>query len=228
MLIPDSKRRYLELVSTTKFKEALPVLQDLELLRLEQSLSPGGEDMWGEEEEEEACVQMALLLLLNNLAEAKLLWRRSPSSFKSQEADLPALWAVGALLIQRHISQAYIALDGRQWRRPAVAALVPHLKAAIKERQMQLFSRAYRSLPLAAMAEALGTDQSAALRACRAKGWECDESAGTVKPRPPAATTTTAKEDRPHPVDAAAGLDHIKRLTEYINLMDKNSLSQKS
>ncbi|KAM3569987.1 hypothetical protein VYU27_007940 [Nannochloropsis oceanica] len=75
--------------------------------------------------------QILLLLILNDLDNARHLWRRIDSTLRdaptAEAEQLQQAWTVGKLLWEREIPSAYAAMTGGQWA-PELAPLVEALR----------------------------------------------------------------------------------------------------
>ncbi|EKU22159.1 cop9 constitutive photomorphogenic subunit 8-like protein [Nannochloropsis gaditana CCMP526] len=111
-------------------------------------------------------VQLLLHLILDDLANARLLWRRIPNELKNvstlEGRQLSKAWDVGKSLWAREIPAAHVAIRDVQWT-PELVPLVDALRERILRDEFALLSRAFRRLRISSMAKKLGVTESEAV-----------------------------------------------------------------
>lgn len=107
-------------------------------------------------------------LFLGNLVQARFLWKRLPSEFKSDH-ELTSAWAVGKALIKRKYPDVYRHLDTGRWR--MAEDLAQLFRAQFVERMTQLVAKAYSSLRVQQAAAMLGMTPANVTSFATSKGW---------------------------------------------------------
>ncbi|CAM9998809.1 unnamed protein product [Ascophyllum nodosum] len=155
-------------------------------------------------------IHLTLLLVLDDVNNGRHLWRRLPASAKAGGGELSDLWGVGKCLWKRDIQGAQAALRGREWS-PPIAGYVSLLRDRLWERQLDIISRGFNSLPLERVATLMGSSVDEAEKECAKEGWEVQ--AGTVKPKPRAKTETILSTTP----------DYLNKMARHITFLERQN-----
>lgn len=102
---------------------------------------------------------MICLLLLQNLNEAKYLWKRAPSSVKSNvDSAFSKLWGVGRFLWENQIPNALNELNSQTWS-PQIQPLIIDLKMNIVTSQVKSLRKLFPTLTVQKLSQSLGISE---------------------------------------------------------------------
>ncbi|KAG9403004.1 COP9 signalosome complex subunit 8 [Aphanomyces cochlioides] len=155
---------------------------------------------------------LAGLLTLRELNRAKHLWRRLPEKDKN---GLHEIWAVGQALWRREVSQAYVAIAAAEALplNVEVKAVLGELKKSIGLYNASLLGRAYASVPIAVVAQALGLSLDDTLKFCASRQWRVQGD--LVFP---------TKEVSANGPSTEAELEQLHQLSSYILHLEQRSV----
>eukprot|EP01094_Clydonella_sp_ATCC50884_P006553 TRINITY_DN15777_c0_g1_i1.p1 TRINITY_DN15777_c0_g1~~TRINITY_DN15777_c0_g1_i1.p1 ORF type:complete len:239 (+),score=65.90 TRINITY_DN15777_c0_g1_i1:94-717(+) len=152
-------------------------------------------------------VQLATSLIVNDLENARFLWKRMPADAK-RNAETASLWNIGKALWAHKIADVYIALGGYQWSppiQPLISALADRFRAGV----LKLLSRSYSVISKNDCASYLGlpVGEAEALVVEQEK-WEVDGD--MFKPQPP-----------PPTVLDTSGMQQLQSLSKYAAFLEQ-------
>eukprot|EP00616_Rhizochromulina_sp_CCMP1243_P007400 CAMPEP_0118973610 /NCGR_PEP_ID=MMETSP1173-20130426/10568_1 /TAXON_ID=1034831 /ORGANISM="Rhizochromulina marina cf, Strain CCMP1243" /LENGTH=248 /DNA_ID=CAMNT_0006923291 /DNA_START=56 /DNA_END=802 /DNA_ORIENTATION=- len=158
--------------------------------------------------------QLFLYLILNDMHNARHLWRRIDDSCKTDGSELVKVHAVASLLWQRSdIPGAFNLLRG-EWSE-TLKPLATALRDGLQKRQLSLFEKAYTSVTLSTATAALGfTSDADTAAACTAQGWHVDE-AGVIR-----------VTKRPAAVKELQGFEQLEMLSHHVTLLERQSVTK--
>merc|ERR1712137_898052 len=152
-------------------------------------------------------VQLAANLIVNDLNNARFLWKRLPKDAKG-DAELKSLWNIGKALWAHNIAEEYVALGAFQWT-PQIQPLVSALAERFRSNVLSLLSRSYSSISKKDCAAYLGhpVTETEALVVGQ-EGWAVEGDMFIPK-RPPA----TQLE--------ATGIEQLQTLAKYAVFLEQ-------
>ncbi|KAF0686007.1 Aste57867_22161 [Aphanomyces stellatus] len=178
-------------------EELVRVCEELELFTWSTNVAPMSPDYYA--------IFLAGLLALRELDRARHLWRRLPVK---NVGGLPEIWAVGQALWKREVGQAYRAIAAIEALSlgPEVQAVVAVLKTSIGAYNVSLLGRAYSSVPVAVVSQALGLSPDDTLQFCASQQWPVTGDF---------AFPTKVSAPSRH-AESAAELEQLQKLSSYI------------
>jgi len=172
---------------------------DLEKLELESGVSHCSIQTYSQ--------LLGVYLLQNDLCNAKLLWKRIPTSLKQTSQELGSIWDVGQKMWLRDYAGTYDGLK-KEWSDEINVLMVAVLES-VRKRGLQLVKKAYSSISAENFCQFLGISSEEAIKVAKAEGWHVDEH-NIISPR---------KSDF-SPVTAILSDQHLSVLTEYVTFME--------
>mmetsp|Transcript_33603 Transcript_33603/g.68699 ORF Transcript_33603/g.68699 Transcript_33603/m.68699 type:complete len:205 (-) Transcript_33603:192-806(-) len=158
--------------------------------------------------------QLFLYIIVDDLENARHLWRRIPESLKTANPELEACWTVGKCIWQNtNVPGAFVALQAG-WSAP-VSSIAAKAAATIRTRQLDLLSKAYTKISLVSGALALGLDEAEALRVFNKAGWMHQPETGLLD--------VVAPPPMPQRFD---GLDQLAYLTDQVTFLETRSVTK--
>jgi len=151
---------------------------------------------------------LAVYLLQNDLANAKLLWKRIPQAVKTAHPELAQVWAVGQAMWVRDFPAIYEALN-KEWSEP-VKPIMGALQESTRKRALDLVSQAYSSINGDDLAAFLGMPTKEAVDSVVANGWTADAQTRMVMP----IKSVTAAE----PIISSE--QQLARLTSFVSFLE--------
>ncbi|CAM9200964.1 unnamed protein product [Scytosiphon promiscuus] len=195
------------LVAKMDYRAAVVQCQELEILT---ASAP-----FGQQHEDAAKVHMALLLVQDDVNNARHLWRRLPPAAKAEGGDMAALWGVGKCLWQRDMGGAQKALREREWS-PPMASYATLIDARVRERQLNMISKAFTALPLEKVASMLAFSVEDAEKECAKEGWEIVGTGAerTVNPKPRVGSDGNIPTTTP---------DYLQKMAKHIAFLERRN-----
>ena len=158
-------------------------------------------------------VHLLAHLLLNQLDEARFLWKRLPAPMRA-DAELAAIWAVGKQMWLRDHAAVQAAAGARAaWAQHTVGAMVAELSARYLERAFCALGLAYVSISADALASKLGVPAQRVRELAATHGWTADAASGLYTPAKPAADASAPSGSR--------HVEELQRLTNYVAHLDR-------
>ncbi|KAG0712343.1 COP9 signalosome complex subunit 8 [Chionoecetes opilio] len=151
---------------------------------------------------------LTIYLLQNDLTAAKFLWKRIPSSAKAGTPELAVIWEVGQHLWQRDLPATYTAL-AHDWS-PTVKDIMKAVHEVVRNRAVELVSRAYTSIRVGDFAQLVGLSVEEAVVLARGHGWGHDETSAMVLPM----------QRTPQPHAPTPSEEQLKRLADYVSFLE--------
>jgi COP9 signalosome complex subunit 8 len=144
--------------SDIDLRKVVSFCEELELMTLSSRIHPMDASYYA--------IFLAALLAVRELDQARHLWKRMPQTMKDQNSLLHQMWQVGQALWKHDIVEAHAVLatlmmqdDHTRGTPPTViqvSRVVAALKKALVESTAALIRRAYTSISLHAVSQALG------------------------------------------------------------------------
>ncbi|XP_076643558.1 COP9 signalosome subunit 8 [Halictus rubicundus] len=152
---------------------------------------------------------LAVYLYQNDLCNAKYLWKRIPADVKTENTELKQIWVVGQCMWQRDWAAVHAALNA-EWSTD-VSNIMNALKDNVRERAINLVSKAYSSLRLGMFATMTGLPEEEARQAAVEKGWTIDGL--MVEPRK-IETEECILDNEDHTED------QLRKLTQFVSFLE--------
>jgi len=189
-------------ISTNNFDSFLLRLEEIEL---ESAGDVTPADVY-------ACMITANLIL-NDVVNAKLLWKRIPDSTKQESPELERLWSVGKHFWANDYKAVFDELDKGDWS-PLLQPLTKCLIDSVRQRVLLLIEKSYESLRLSSLTSLLGLPTEEAQLALAAdRRWQLAQ--GFAFP---------SKRDSGNAM-AGRGVQHdeeaLRRLTDYVAFLEE-------
>lgn len=188
-------------MDTDAFCDTSGMLQNLEQLEIE-----GGELTHTDYES-----FLALYLAINDLPNAKFLWKRIPDSIKEHESScLEKIWELGKALIRGKYSTVYDLVDNSEWP-PHLVSIMSHLRKALVARNLQLIVKSYSSLRFEDAMKMIGSKtKEELLKLSEAQGWTVCPSFGFIISR-----KTGLDED-----NQSSNNEQLEKLADYVSFLE--------
>jgi len=159
-----------------------------------------------------ACM-VATNLIVDDVVNAKMVWKRIPSELKSDSAEFDKLWNIGKKCWSHDYSGLFTELDKNQEWNPYLKPLMTSLAIAARDRVLSLVEKSYKSVRLTSLSTLLGmTNHDSAMALASERNWPVEQ--GFTFPLK--STTSTTSRSR---VDAAD--DALATLTEYVSFLEE-------
>ncbi|XP_050302412.1 COP9 signalosome complex subunit 8 [Anthonomus grandis grandis] len=152
---------------------------------------------------------LAIYLYQNDLPNAKFLWKRVPASIKASTPELAQIWAVGQHLWKSDFSLVYKTLNSVNWSE-SVAEIMSNVQVVVRQRAVELISKAYSSITLENVQEMTGLLPDVCVQACIEKGWGVDADTKMVYP------VREVKEMGAPP----SSEDQLYKLTDFVSFLE--------
>jgi len=189
-------------ISTKDFDSFLLRLEDIELESV-GDVTPA--DVY-------ACM-IAANLILNDVVNAKLLWKRIPDSTKQEAPELERLWRVGKHFWSSDYKAVFDELDKEEWSQ-LMQPLTKCLVDSVRQRVLVLIEKSYESLHLSSLTSLLGLHtEEAQLALASDRRWHIAQ--GFAFP---------SKRDSADGI-SGRGVSHdeeaLRRLTDYVAFLEE-------
>ncbi|XP_027197722.2 COP9 signalosome subunit 8 [Dermatophagoides pteronyssinus] len=125
---------------------------------------------------------LAIYLLINDLPNAKLLWKRIPNEIKQSNPEIQAVWNVGVKLFKRELSDIYSLVDSVEWPLH-LKNIMNCIKEATRNRMLNLIGKAYSYIRLDDVSSFLGYDETQTIEKIHTLGWQYDCETRFVTPK---------------------------------------------
>ncbi|KAI2804665.1 COP9 signalosome complex subunit 8 [Blomia tropicalis] len=154
---------------------------------------------------------LAIYLLINDLPNAKLLWKRIPKDIKESNSEIQAVWDVGIKISLRQFSSIYSLIDQTQW--PShLNNIMNCIKESTRDRLLTLISKAYTSYEFKDLVLCLGLSETETMEKISKLGWTYEHDNGFVVPT----KQDSSNDDAPVP-----SFDQLMtKLTEYVSFLE--------
>ena len=146
-------------------------------------------------------VQMLGYLLVNDVCNARFLWKRIPAPIKKSDKELGNIWVIGKAMYKGDFAAVYKAISGSGFTGNN-KVLAGKLEQSFRRRVVNLISSGYSSISAADTATALGLDEKQTEQAVTAVGWK--KSGNFYTPAPPPSQKTQRVD-----------LVQLQQLTDY-------------
>nr|XP_002126361.1 COP9 signalosome complex subunit 8-like [Ciona intestinalis] len=176
-------------------QQRLAVMEDLELDSPHGKLST-----------EQYCEFLALYLLANDLANAKLLWKRIPGDIKSSN-ELKAIWEVFKAVWTHDCKGIHNTIQAYEWS-VNIKKIMSEFTLSVRERYLRLVAHGYTEVKISFLAELLGVGELETCKLIESKGWSVSGAfARPVKTKLEADSVLNNEE-------------HLEKLTQYILFLE--------
>jgi len=153
---------------------------------------------------------LAIYLLTNDLANAKLLWKRIPSNYKEETPELKAIWEIARRLIERRVGEVYGPIQQYEW--PGyVKAIMLSLLGRVRDDVAKLVGQSYSHISVENLRRLTGlnSDQETIELVNQLK-WNVDIQTGYVLP-----SRVPCNEN-----DKESSQEQLQKLTEYVAFLE--------
>eukprot|EP01114_Cavostelium_apophysatum_P023981 TRINITY_DN922_c0_g1_i1.p2 TRINITY_DN922_c0_g1~~TRINITY_DN922_c0_g1_i1.p2 ORF type:complete len:205 (-),score=29.26 TRINITY_DN922_c0_g1_i1:846-1460(-) len=175
---------------------------ELELASSSEATNPANAPNYG--------VQLLLYYLVNDLSNARFLWKRITSQHKSGKPELAAIWQIGQALWSKKYDDIYKTLNGFAWTEPH-KTLVAALLESFRRQTFVLLSKSFVAISVPDAAAYLGIPEAETLKVAATSGWAHDSQTNFLSPKP----VSEQKEQ-------GTGLTQLQQLTEYFCYLESN------
>jgi len=145
-------------------------------------------------------------LIIDDLVNARYLWKRIPDEIKKVDTEICAIWNIGKSLWLEDTVSFYKNIHSYAWEN-LTSTLVDILKAKYSERTIELLSNAYSIVTLDTICQHLGLSSGDAINLVKSRGWE--EVDGMFKPVP------FVQKEGPSP-----NIKNLQSLTDYVVFLE--------
>jgi len=167
---------------------------------------------------------------------AKLLWKRIPSSIKTENSELSAIWEIGKKLWNRELSAIYSLLKDYEWPNhlknvmKCIAGLDQSIYKSIyclfifyllipsillttettRKRALNLISKGFTSISLDEISNYIGLSEEETIETIRTLGWNIDFESRFVTPSKPSNNVE----------EISSSEEQLAKLTEYVAFLE--------
>ena len=153
---------------------------------------------------------LAVYLLQNDLMNAKLLWKRIPANYKTDNPELNQIWSVAKKLFNKTYSEVYGVILSFEWP-PYVKTIMTSLLEKIREDTIRLIGQSYSHISLEELRKLVGLNsEQEILEVTKKLGWSLDLETNYVLPK------------RINVPDAGndCSQEQLQKLTEYVAFLE--------
>eukprot|EP01098_Paradermamoeba_levis_P009021 TRINITY_DN3732_c0_g1_i1.p1 TRINITY_DN3732_c0_g1~~TRINITY_DN3732_c0_g1_i1.p1 ORF type:complete len:203 (+),score=66.19 TRINITY_DN3732_c0_g1_i1:97-705(+) len=154
-------------------------------------------------------IHLLSLLIVNDLTNAKFLWKRVPKEVKAATPELASLWAIGKNMWTRNYPEVFVSLNNPNWSAHLVP-LIAKLSETFRARTLTLLSKAYSSLSVSDSASYLGLNNEDTIKYVTQHGWLHDAATHTLTPK-------LSSSSSPQTIDP----NQLQQLTEYVVFLER-------
>ncbi|PRP81647.1 COP9 signalosome complex subunit 8 [Planoprotostelium fungivorum] len=152
-------------------------------------------------------IHLFAYLLINDLDNARFLWKRTKKS-NLNDREFDAAWAVGREMWNRNHTGFYNALGSFQWTEPN-NTLATSLADEFRGRTLELIAKAFSTITAKQAATFLGLTAQQTLEHTNRLGWTYDESGDLLTVKASALTK-----------DQSSNIERLSQLTEYFTYLE--------
>jgi len=149
-------------------------------------------------------VQLITYLILNDLVNARFLWKRIPSPVKSGRPELGSIWTIGKAMWQKNYIEVYKSIRGVNWP-DAYKPLLAVLEEVYRSRMITLLSKAYTAISLVDAQILLGLSLQDVQKVASLFGWKIDQGNNICYPQ-------SIQESKVQ----TTSLPQLQQLTDYV------------
>merc|ERR1712025_901906 len=154
---------------------------------------------------------LAIYLFENNLCSAKFLWKRMPEEARTQHAELNLIWNVGKAMWKENLTEVFQLIDATQWSEN-VSAIMKEVKSSVRQKSLELVSRAYSSISVENFSKYVGVNEKEAVQiASNEPGWLLKEDEQLIYP-------AERKQDEDAPAQSEK---QLASLTDFVSFLEK-------
>jgi len=171
------------------------------------------DELAGGANDTKVAIHLAAYLAVGDTNNARFLWKRTAENVKAGSNELGPLWEIGKAMWKREHGNVIAAATALEWPAP-LSMVVDAIVANSRAQTMNLVSRAYTSISVAAAAAKLGLSEADTIALATEAGWvhEGDYLAPTV-----------AESDKKQTVN----LDQLTELSNYVVYLESTPVSAK-
>lgn len=154
---------------------------------------------------------LAVYLLANDLANAKLLWKRIPGNLKEETVELRAIWEIARALFNRNLWEVYGLLKTHEW--PVyIRNIMACLQERTRERALLLVGQSYSHIAIEDLRKLVGAfSELEVLDLIKGTEWKVDTESGHVLPK-----RIVVEEE----TDRDTSQEQLQKLTEYVAFLE--------
>lgn len=125
---------------------------------------------------------LAVYLYENDLCSAKFLWKRIPEQAKNECENLSRIWDVGKAMWQSNLCEVFKLIDSHEWSENE-ADIMKAVKEIVRDRSIELISRAYTSISISEFSKYIGmSEDQAHTQALKVPGWTVNDREKLIYP----------------------------------------------
>jgi len=150
-------------------------------------------------------IHLAAYLLMEQLDNARFLWKRLPTEPRDAEPELCALWTVGKAMWVKDHAAMQSAITAFSWSPPLLELMMQRLQ---REHLARCFGQAVRAYSLVSaeyLSQTIGVPIETVHQTASEQEWTTDAETGAYVPGPPA-----------DPKAQPALVETLERLTAYV------------
>jgi len=125
-------------------------------------------------------VHLCAYLIVNDLNNARFLWKRIPQDTKEADEELCCVWNIAKQMWQKNYGQVYELILGKDWS-GSLAPMMKTLKETYQTRSFALICRAYSTISVQRGSQLLGMANEELSQFFEAQGWSKEGDFFTVK-----------------------------------------------
>jgi len=148
-------------------------------------------------------IHLLAYLLVNDLNNARFLWKRIPTQIKSANHELAAIWKIGQTMWTKNYPEIYKAIVGFNWS----DAHIPYIQVLAESFRNNVFHLLSKSFTIISVDDAstyLGLTPQNTIQLTTQNGWLHDANTNLLTPKP-----------IPDGKQQSTSLVHLQQLTEY-------------
>lgn len=148
---------------------------------------------------------------------ARFLWKRLRGRI-ADSTQVITLWeTVGRFLWKRSAADAIVAIDAQPWAFAHSALLIPLLREAISNRQLQDISRACSLILITELSSGIGKSPQETIQICGSLGWDLDATSTLVQPK-----DITMGASNEYTIEDMLGSDMIMKLAQHVSHLERD------
>ncbi|CAG2163866.1 unnamed protein product [Oppiella nova] len=152
---------------------------------------------------------LAIYLLCNDLANAKLLWKRIPTTVKTENPELSHIWDIGLKLWNRDLPAIYPLLSTYEWPNH-LKNVMKYIGETTRKRALNLISKGFTSISLDEVIHYIGLTEDQTIETIQSLGWTLDTTTRFVKPSKPSINSE----------ELSSSEEQLGKLTEYVAFLE--------
>jgi len=154
---------------------------------------------------------LAVYLYENDLCSAKFLWKRIPDQAKNEYTDLSRIWEVGKAMWKGNLPEVFDSIDSYEWSENE-ADIMKAVKEIVRDRSIELISRAYTSISVSEFSKYIGmSEENAVSVALKETGWTVNDREKLICP----------VRRQPSEYKAMLAEKQLTTLTDFVSFLEK-------